>query len=217
MDQRLALEGHESELDLLATAGIADLRMQAGRYREARELTQDILAIYPQHSMARRNLCQAELKLGDEGSPQSAVRHARILVKADPASPVLRILLSQTLIALGVRTGQAQFFDEAVDSALHCLEIAEPKGLVYITAAHARVEQGDLDAGIQLVDQSVRRGLDHWSVLIYRAELLARAGRMQDAARDLHRAQAKDPFAPQVLQAVQRFRAGRLHGAPPGK
>ncbi len=198
-------------------AGLAVFHMEEGRFAESRDLLRKLLAIYPQHSMARRNLCQAELKLGDEGRPQAAVRHARILVKADSASPVLRILLSHALIALGRRTGQARFFDEAVDTALHCLQIAEPKGLVYITAAQARVEQGNLGAGIQLLDRSVTRGLDHWSVLIYRAELLARAGRRRASARDLYRAQMQDPFAPQVLYAVQRFQAGTLRGAQPDK
>ncbi len=209
-------EHRRNPRSVVAKAGIAELHMRAGRYREVCALTQDILAIYPQHSMARRNLCQAELKLGDEGSPQAAVRHARILVRAEPSSPVLRILLSHALTALGRRTGQARFLDDAVDTALHCLQIAEPKGLVYITAAQARVEQGNLGAGIQLLDRSVTRGLDHWSVLIYRAELLARAGRRPDAARDLRRAQMQDPFSPQVLYALRRFQAGTLGGAQPG-
>jgi protein O-mannosyl-transferase len=217
-EERLWHQEHQrNPRSIVAKAGIAELHMRAGRYKEARAILQELLELYPGHRMARRNLAQAELKLGEEGSPQAAVRHSRTLVAEDPNNPVLRILLSQALTALGRRTGEKRFFDEAVDTALHCLEIAEPKGLVYITAAQARVEQGDLEKGIQLLDQSVARGLDHWSVLIYRAELLARAGRRREAERDLRQAQAQDPFSPQVLYALQQFMAGALGGARPGR
>lgn len=202
------VEHRRNPQSVVAKAGIAELQMRGARYREARAILQELLELYPGHRMARRNLVQAELKLGDEGSPEAAVEHARTLVNQDPNNPVLRILLSHALIALGKRTGERRFFDEAASTALHCLQIAAPKGLVYMTAAQARVEQGDLEAGIRLLDQSVAQGLDHWSVLVYRAELLVRAGRRQQAERDLRRAQAQDPFAPQVRHAVQRFLAG---------
>jgi len=210
-------EHRRNPRSIVAKAGIAELHMRTARYKEARAVLQDLLALYPRHRMARRNLSQAELKLGDEGSPLAAVRHSRMLIADEPTNPVLRILLSHALIALGKRTGEKRYFDEAVDSALYCLQIAEPKGLVYIAAAQARAEQGDLETGIRLLDQSVARGLDHWSVLVYRAELLARAGRRQDAHRDLRRAQSQDPFAPQVLHALRRFMAGELGGAKPGR
>ncbi|MHC4515291.1 MAG: tetratricopeptide repeat protein [Planctomycetota bacterium] len=210
-------EHRRNPQSMVAKAGIAEHHMRAERYADARAVLQDLLVLNPRHVMARRNLAQAELKLGERGSPQAAVRHARILVEGDQRNPVLRLLLSHALIALGKRSGEGRFFDEAVDSALHCLQIAEPKGLVYITAAHARMEQGDLLAAIGFLDDSVARGLDHWSVLIYRAELLARAGRRQDAAADLRRAQLQDPFAPEVRHALQRLRAGTLGGARPGR
>lgn len=210
-------EHRRNPRSVVAKAGIAELHMRAARYKEARVVLEELLAIYPRHRMARRNLVQAELKLGNEGDPQAAIRHARALVAEDPNNPVLRILLSHALIAMGKRTGEGRYFDAAADTALHCLKIAAPKGLVYITAAQARVEQGDLERGLRLLDQSVARGLDHWSVLIYRAELLARAGRRHEAERDLRRAQSQDPFAPQVLYALQRFRAGNFGGARPGR
>ena len=94
-------------------------------------------------------------------------------------------------------------FDEAVAEAMHCLQIAPPKALVYRTAASARRLQGDLLAALQILDASLAHGLDHGSVLVDRSRVLKSLGRVGEARQDLLRAQRRDPFDAEVLRALR--------------
>ena len=189
----------------VAMAGTAVQHIEAGRFAAARPLLRKLVVYYPERRDARMNLIEAELHCVD-GDLDAALRHAEHLVKVWDRNPFYRLLHSRVLAALGRRTGRVEHFDQAVAAALHCLEIAEPKGLVYRTAASARRLQGDLPAALRLLDRGVARGLDHSSVLLDRAMLREQVGDIAGARRDLLRARMGDPFNGRVLAALQRLR-----------
>lgn len=162
------------------------------------------IAQYPAHRPALRNHVEFHLELGEHGSPWLAYVTAQRLMEANPSSPFNRLLVSRALAAIGVRTGAVERFDAAVDMALSCLEVAEPKGLVYRTAASVRTRQGDHAAALELLDESVARGLDHESVLLQRAECAMELGRRAAAARDLREVLARNPFDRRAAQLLGR-------------
>jgi predicted Zn-dependent protease len=160
--------------------------------------------LYPDHRAARRNIAEFQLALGANlGDPIMAVVMADYLVEREPANPFHRLLLSRALAQAGERDGRRERFSEAESAALSCLDIAEPKGLVYRTAAQARMLAGDLAGAVELLDTSVGRGLDHSSVLLQRGELLLRLGRRPEGLRDLHRVLEQDPFEAQALRLLR--------------
>lgn len=160
-------------------------------------LLERAVSTYPEHYAARRNLVEFHIDMGEAGASSYAVELAHELVEIEPNNPFYRLLWSRAL-AFDAR------YDEAVDAALSCLEIAEPKGLVYRTAAGARASQGDLLAAIELLDRSVAQGLDHHTVLLQRADYLVRVGDVSRARSDLRRILQRDPFH---FQALRMFEA----------
>ena len=187
----------------LAMAGRAVVHMREEEYAAARPYLEELVASYPTRRDARLNLAEAALHLDD---PEAALEQSTYLVEHWEQNPFHWLLHSRTLAALGLRTGVTTHFDAAVEAALHCLEIAPPKGLPYRTAASARRLQGDLDRALRLLDQSVARGLDHSSVLLDRSALWLAKGETERARADLFLAQRKDPFNPRVLLALQDLR-----------
>lgn len=186
-----------------ALCGLALQEMQADRLEAARVLLEEAIARYPAHVPARQNLAEVNLRLPlEQARPWTALVMAEDLRERSPHDPLKRLLLARCATRLGEATGAAHWFDAAERHALSCLEIAVPKGLVYRTAAAAREKQGDLAAAIALLDRAVRAGLDHWSVLLHRSELLRRAGRTAEADADLFAAQRQDPFCPEIQAAV---------------
>lgn len=169
-------------------------------------------ALYPQNPSPRIEWLQCLLRLPTaRGKPFLAQALAEQLVAERPDDPYCRILLANTELGLGEATGDATWFARAEASAMHCLRIGSPKGLVYRTAARARQLRGDVDGALALLDTSIARGLDHVSVRIDRAELLRLCGRSADADAELQRAMQQDPMDPSVQAAVQRLRTA----APP--
>ncbi len=189
-----------------ACYGIGVLLMKEGELADARGWMTKALDRYPDYVSARKNLAEIELQLGDAGDPAVALEQARWLVERPSVpDPFDLLLLSRALTAVGDRTGEAVFFDEAVERALQCEEVASAKGLMYRTAAHARRVQGRLDDALRLLDESIARGLDHSSVRLDRVLVLAALGRDDEAEQELHRAMSQDPFDPHVIQQMQQF------------
>ncbi len=201
----LALAMHE-EARLIGIAG--DRATFDAMVEEAAGYLERAISIHPGHIPAQRNLAEFNLMLGPEkGRPFLAVSIASDLVERVPDNPFYRLLLSRALAMAGQRESDPQLYAEAEAAALACLEIAEPKGLVYRTAATARALSGDLAAAIALLDTSVERGLNHKSVLLHRADLLLQAERYPEALRDMRMVQSRDPFDPQLQQLMQRLRS----------
>lgn len=189
---------------LVAMAGMAVCHIEAREYAAARPLLERLVAAHPDRKDARVNLAEAHLQDSAAGDPAVALEQAKELVARFPDNPFMWLLKSRSEAALaGRRGGEVALYDAAVRSALHCLKIAEPKGLVYRTAAAARRLQGDDAAALTLLDASVAAGLDHYSVLLDRAAVHERLGDRRAARRDLLAAQRQAPFEPVILHRLQ--------------
>jgi tetratricopeptide (TPR) repeat protein len=190
----------------LFALGVA--RLVAGEPLAARPLFERAIAVYPRHWRARRYLAMAELQIPREAShPFAALYHVRLVREQSPHDPFVRLLTANCLVAAGEWSGDAGWFAEAEREALSCLDIAEPKGLVYINAARARELAGDADGALGLLDTSIARGLDHATVLLAKAEILRRAGRTAEARAVLRTLLARDPFDQSVHEALARVEA----------
>ena len=169
---------------------------------------------WPRNRSALENLAEIELAMGERGAPYRALVVAETLIGHAPTNPFHRLLYARAACAVakshravGERERAAAWFDRGVESALYVLEIAEPKGLLFRTAADVRAEQGDLRAAVELLDRSVALGLDHDSVLLHRARLNLRLGDAAAVRHDLREVQRRDPFHP----GLREF----LHAAKP--
>jgi hypothetical protein len=166
---------------------------------------------WPRHKATLEALIELELALDGAGRPFLALALADRIVEIRPRDPFARLTRSRALTAcaraLGEDAHAAALFDHAVAAALSCLEIAEAKGLVYRHAARARIEQGDYAAALELLDESVARGLDDADVLLDRAEVYARLGDNEAARADLVTVRAREPFHPGLMGFVRRFAA----------
>lgn len=160
--------------------------------------------VYPQNPSPRIEWVSCLLRLPPPGRPFLALALAEQLAAERPADPYCCIQLAQCELQLGERTGEPGWLERAERTALHCLQIGTPKGLVYRVAACSRQLRGDLDGALALLDQSIARGLDHVSVRLDRAELLRLAGRAGEAEAELQRALRQDPLDPGVQAALQR-------------
>ena len=187
--------------------GLATCRAAAGRYAEARRLVAEALRIYPDHLPAQRNLAELNLELGAHGDPFVAVVMAESLLAREADNPFHLLLLSRAWAAAADRTGDKAFYERAERTALRCLDVAEPKALVYRTAANIRDRAGDPEGALALLEQSIERGLDHQSRLARRHRLLLRLGRRQQAEQALLQAVRRAPFDAEVQAASSAFYA----------
>ncbi|MBK8096460.1 MAG: tetratricopeptide repeat protein [Planctomycetes bacterium] len=182
----------------LAMVRHGDLEAALPHLRRAREN-------YPGSAALWRSELEAWLDQRPERqAPFRAVVLAEELLAMMPNEPFHRILAARAMTQAGQRQPGHDWLARAETMALSCLQIAPPKGLVYTTAAAARQATGDLDGALALLDTSVARGLDHWTVLLERVELHERLGRRLEAERDVLRAQQQAPFEAAVQHAFLR-------------
>ena len=180
-----------------ATDAIArgDLDAHRAHLRAAIEFGGRATALRPDLLTARRQVLRYRLGLGPEhGAAFVALTEARALVALRPKNPTHRILLSQSLTQAGTVTGAREFFDEAEAVALSCLEVAEPRGLVWRVAAEACVGRGDVPDGIAQLDAAIAAGCDSTPVRLDRVDLLHRVGRTDEARAELQRILGRSPF-----------------------
>lgn len=183
--------------------GMAQLRL--GETGSARVSLATAAALRPSLRSARRAWLESLVESPeDRTAPFLALELAAGLLAESPRDPYLRILQASAELQAGVLTGAPEWFAAAESTALSCLEVGTPKGLVFRVAAEARQRGGDLAGAIALLDRSVAAGLDHYSVLLDRAELLRRAGRRGEAERDLQGALRQAPMDPAVRAALER-------------
>ena len=162
-------------------------------------------ALYPSNPSPRIEWVNCLLRLpADRAQPFLALQLAEQLVRQRPQDPYCSFLLAASQLAVGESSGDADYFAKAEQSALHCLSIGAPKGLVYRVAARSRQLRGDLDGALALLDTSIARGLDHTSVRLDRAEILRRLGRTREAEDELTTAMRQDPLDPLVQAAMRR-------------
>lgn len=181
--------------------GMASLR--AGDVQGAIEPIATAHALYPDHFDVLRNYAEALIRLPEgDAQPYRAMVVAERYLERLPKDPWARTLLAEANMQVGRAAGDLSRFAAAEKLALSCLEVGEPKGLVYRMAAAARRAAGDLDGALAHLDTSLARGLDHVSVRLDRAAVLRELGRAGDAKRELLRAQQQAPMDPAVQQAM---------------
>ncbi|MGA9857233.1 MAG: AAA family ATPase [Solirubrobacteraceae bacterium] len=157
------------------------------------------------------------------GTP-SEIAHAvgllTALVGEEPSDPLLRSGLDRTRSFAFLRQGK---FAEAIAPALRSAEVSQQLGrtdLTYtalVNAAFGQVANGELKGALDLLDQAAVALSGHGmlaietSVLIYRAWVLVRLGRVSDAAEaaGLARRTADRLDAPD-LQAIVDAERGRV-------
>ena len=160
----------------------------------------------PEHYDALRNYTEALLGLPDQqAQPARAIATAEALQARGPRDPWVRTLVVQAHLQAGRLGGGIEHFARAETVALSCLQIGAPKGYVYQLAAAARRGLGDLDGALAHLDTSIARQLGTVGVRLDRAAVLRALGRLDDARRELLRAQQQAPFDPAVQAAMQQL------------
>jgi len=193
--------------------GLAVCHMEAGDLAAALPSVQRAVALWPSHATALRNLAELNLKLMPRpGNAMRALVAAEAVRALDPDDPLACLLHSRALAVAAEATGFAPWYDAAEVQALRCLDIAPPKGLVYRTAASARVRQGDVARALMILDQALAAGFDQAAVRLDRADCLRRLGRQAEADLEIRRTVDASPFDPAVLEFLGR----RLQAAAPG-
>lgn len=164
--------------------------------------------LYPGHFDTHRNYAEALVSLPDaQATPDRALAVTAALVARSPRDPWARTLQAQAELQAGRCSGTAAHFARAEELALSCLQIATAKGYVYLLAALARRGLGDLPGALAHLDTSIGRGLAGTAVRLERAAVLRDLGQLDEARRELSRAQREAPLDPAVMQAVHQFTA----------
>lgn len=189
--------------------GLGTAEYRHGRMPEAVAALATAWSLYPDHTTVQRNLVQALLQLpAARQQPFRALVHAQRYDAMMEADPFARILRAEAELQVGSSTGDPAWFAQAEQTALSCLLVGPPKGLVYRTAAMARRRLGDDAGALAHLDDSIRRGLDHWTVRLDRVEVLRALGRDREARQELMLCQQQAPGVPAVLAALRQSAPG---------
>jgi predicted Zn-dependent protease len=160
------------------------------------------------HFEVLRNYTEALLRQPiDRREPWRTAAVAEQLLAAGPTDPWVHALAADAYVQLGEATRDGADFERAEALALRCLQLGEPKALVFRLAAAACRGRGDLAAAVAHLDDSLARGLDFPAVRAERAALWMEQGRVDEARRELARLQQQAPFDPAVQRTVARFAA----------
>jgi len=163
-------------------------------------------ALYPEHHDTLRNLVEALIALPDDhAEPETALATADKLLERSPDDPWVRTLKVQAQLQAGRLREDDQFFIDAEELALSCLEIAKAKGYVYQLAAFARHGMGDPEGALEHLDTSIERGLNTKDVRYDRARLLHEVGRIREARKAIFELQHDFPTDPRLMGALRHF------------
>jgi tetratricopeptide (TPR) repeat protein len=162
------------------------------------------------NAIVLRNYAEALSQL-----PDHAAEPYRALVATDrylairPQDPWARSLSAQAHLQAGRVLGEREWFAEAERIVLSCLDVGEPKGLVFRIAAAARQGMNDDQGALLHLDRCMEMGLDHVTVRIDRVTVLRALGRNREAHLELMRAQQEAPMDPAVMNALRSSRPPR--------
>ena len=171
--------------------------------------------LYPGHHDALRNYVEALIAQDDEHAfPWLSLATSAELQQRSPDDPWVRTLVAQANLQAGRAGLGDQHFETAERLALSCLEIAPPKGYVYLLAAFARRGLDDLDGALHHLDTSMASGLPTIDVCIQRVRTLVDLGRPADARRALQDLQRRYPTDPRTIHAIRAFQSP---AAPSGR
>lgn len=169
-------------------------------FRSARWQAELAAAVAPRRIRVRERIVALDLQLGEA---VVAWVHARKLLELSPRHPYPRILLSRALTAAALELGRPELATEGEGVALSCLEIAEPKALVFRTAAAAAEASGDIARARDLFVECRDRGLIYPESICDEAMFELRQGeftRARELGMELQSIAPGDPAVFQILQ-----------------
>jgi tetratricopeptide (TPR) repeat protein len=182
--------------------GVAHVLWKAGDLAGARASFDRALAIHPRYGHAFDGLARLLIEegrlAGDLVLLDRAVAMNQELVALRPTDPFARMGASAAFLARGTVGRNAADFAESERLALSCLDVAEPKSLIFRAAAEAREAAGDVDGALALLDESDRCGLAREPTALARARTLAAAARFGEAEAVLREVLQASPFAPEA-------------------
>lgn len=194
----------QNPLSFRAQWGLGAAFVRAARIEEAIAPLSRAVDLAPNEAVPLRHYAEVLVSLPDtKAQPWRALAVTGRYLAARPKDPWARSLAAQADLAAGRATGDARWFVAAEQQALACLEVGEPKGLVFRLAAAACRGRGDLLAALAHLDRSEALGLTPIGVRLDRVAVLRELGRATEAHDELRRAQREAPFDPAVLDALR--------------
>ncbi|MDR3406563.1 MAG: tetratricopeptide repeat protein [Chthoniobacter sp.] len=162
-------------------AAFEDLR--AGRFQQAQQAADKLLAAYPDHPGVRNLLALVAL---DQGAPQRAAQHLEHAVRLDPREPIYHCNLGQARRELSQ-------FDKAIESLRQALAL-KPN---YLTAAmnlgSAHFAAKDYPAAVEAFESALKLAPADPLLKAYRADALRELGQIRAAIREYEEALRIDP------------------------
>ncbi|MCR9243387.1 MAG: hypothetical protein NXI31_00040 [bacterium] len=190
--------------------GLGAAHLRAQDYVRAVEPLHEAYRRNPRHGGVLRNYAEALTFLpADRARPWRALALTDYYLRARPDDPWARTLSAQACLVAGAATAEPRWYEEAERVALSCLDVAEPKGLVYRMAATARLRLEDPAGALAHLDASLAAGRDHFTVRLMRAEVLDQLGRGSESQRERLQAARQNPTEPAVMRALRAARPGR--------
>jgi tetratricopeptide (TPR) repeat protein len=171
LDEAQAMAPQDAEVaSLLGDLAYRRLQMEAAEHHYRR-----VTALDPRSAAAFANLA---LVLLEEGQARTAADAARQAIALDARDPRLQVLLGKSLLRMGQPQQAADLLERAIVAGVHGAD-------AYTTLGRARDLLGRTEAALASFSEALGRDprlpLTHY----WRAECLRRAGRAQEAEREL--------------------------------
>ena len=144
-----------------AYCGLGDCAGRRADRAETLRYSELAVALYPGHVAARRNVAEMNLQLGRAGRSVASIGGGRVPGRAMAEQSVLPPTdFSCLWLRLRSTPATVSCSTSPWTTALRCLDVAPPKGLVYRTAASARRRQGSTGLGASTLGSGASRGHD---------------------------------------------------------
>ncbi len=199
-----------------AETGLAFARLRAGRYRDAGESFVRVLQRQPEFVPALVGASSAAFRLGDSETALAFLRRAELVRPDEPAVkrrlPALKVQVIERRVAAAKAALDHGDKEAAVAEYQNALAVAPEVGAIRIDCANLLFDQGDAEAGIELLRADP--GGDR--------QVLLRLGEMLEAQRDptsafeaYRRILLRDPKDAEALQRAYAARdAVEMAGMP---
>ena len=184
--QTLAATHHSNPTDLDTGTRLAELYQQSGRFDQAIEIWQELLALIPDQVAWRTQLAFARL---DSGQSRAAVTELQRVVKARPHQPSAHVNLGIALNATGRTSEARQAFERALE--LNPVSTAARLNLGALHAANGRLDRAE-STYREVVASDPRSAEGHRRL----GEILSARDRRGDAAVAFQTAFKLDPADP---------------------